>query len=144
MGNFTASLLGPYSAQQKRVAAEAESVTTEKAEAIPLQVKLNERELALAASETERLRLRNIIDEKDQYIDDLEAEVARHRESTQGIDTLKQTWHKVWTNICDVVERGWNQLLKYQELKEQVVSAIKSSDSSTAKWKLRQTQQSKC
>ena len=74
-------------------------------------------------SEAERVRLRNIIEEKDQYIADLEAQAARHRESTQGLNTLKQARHKVWTQICDVVEKGWNQLLKYQELKEQVVNA---------------------
>ena len=103
--------------------AEAESVTMEKEEAVQLQVKLNEREMALAASEAERMRLRSIIKEKDQYIADLEAEVSRHRESAQGLNTLKQARHKVWTQICDVVEKGWDQLLKYQELKEQVVSA---------------------
>ena len=88
-----------------------------------MQVKLNEKEMALAASEAERLRLRSIIEKKDKYIVDLEAESSRHRESTQGLSTLKQARQKVWTHICDAVTKGWNQLLKNKELKEQVVSA---------------------
>ena len=68
----------------RRVAAEAQRITAEKAQAIQLQTKLSKVEMAIAASEAEKLKLQRIIEERDQHIFDLEAQVAQDRESAQG------------------------------------------------------------
>ena len=47
----------------ERVTTETESVTVEKAQAIQLQTKLSKVEMAIAASEAEKLKLRHIIKE---------------------------------------------------------------------------------
>ena len=70
-------------------------MTVEKAQAIQSQTKLSKVETAIAASEAKKLKLRHTIEEKDQYIADLEAEAAQHRESAQGLDTLRHARHKV-------------------------------------------------
>lgn len=97
-GKLQSLTSGHILSSTERVTAEAEEVTAEKAQAVQLQIRLNEVELTLAASEAENLRLRHIIEEKDQYIAEFEEEAAEHRESAQGIETLKHTRHKVWTD----------------------------------------------
>ena len=64
--------------------------------------------MAIAASEAEKLRLRRILEEKDQYIAEFEEEVVDLKESAQGLKTLKHAQYKVWTDIWDVVEKRWN------------------------------------
>lgn len=44
-------------------------------------------------------------------------------EASQGLETLKDARHKVWNDIWEVIVKDCDQLMKYQELQEQVVSA---------------------
>ena len=60
----------------ERVTTEVESVTIEKAKVVQLQIKLRKVEMTIAASEVEKLNLRHTIEEQDQYIVYLEAQVA--------------------------------------------------------------------
>ena len=57
----------------ERVTTEIESVTIEKAKVVHLQIKLSKVEMAIAASEAEKLKLWHTIKEQDQYIAYLEA-----------------------------------------------------------------------
>jgi len=67
----------------RRVAAEAQRTTADKAQAIQLRTKLSKVEVAIAASEAEKLKLQHIIKEQDQHIAYLEAQVAQNRKSAQ-------------------------------------------------------------
>lgn len=98
-------------------------MTTEKALAVQLQAKLNEAEMALAAQQEEQRRSWYYMEEKDERIAKLEADIEERREATQGLEALKDARHRVWGDIWDVIVKGWNQLMKYQEIQEQVVSA---------------------
>ena len=68
----------------ERVTTETEPVTVEKAQAIQLQTKLSKVDMAIAASDEEKLKLRHTIEEQDQYIAELEAEAEERRKSAQG------------------------------------------------------------
>ena len=67
----------------ERVTKETEPVTVEKAQAIQLQTKLSKVDMAIAASDEEKLKLRHTIEEQDQYIAGLEAEAVEQRKSAQ-------------------------------------------------------------
>ena len=107
----------------ERVTAEAQVVTAEKALAVQLQEKLNEAELAIAGFKEEQRRSRYHTEEQDKLIAKLEVDLEERREAAQGLDTLKDARHRIWEDIWDVIVKGWDQLSRYQELQEQVVSA---------------------
>lgn len=104
----------------ERVAAETEQVSADKAQSVQLQEKLNDAEVALAALREEQRRSCHRIEEQDQLIARLEVDLQEYKESPEGLEGLKEARFRVWKDIWDVVANNWSQLLKYQELQDQV------------------------
>lgn len=107
----------------ERVVAETEQVSADKAQSVQLQEKLNDAEVALAALREEQRRSHHRIKEQDQLIARLEVDLQEYKESPEGLEGLKEARFRVSKDIWDVVANNWSQLLKCQELQDQVNAA---------------------